>query len=366
MPTMAPITFDIDALCAALNRVDGFAGTRPETLEPMPVKGLVHAHIRIRGRGMVLRVPRLSQFGFEPARNLAYQAACFERAFPGGSTPELHAVIPPSRDIPFGALVVEEIVGRAPRLPGDLPVMAECLAAMHILPVPEAAACAPLTLHTDPVVGTIGFIETQAAYLSEAGLASDSARQVEDEIAWARRFAAQAEGSDQPIGLVGTDTHPGNFLIGTAGPNREGRAVFVDLEKALYGSPAIDLAHASVYTSTMWEPDSAAALTRADVEAFYSHYLGCVPEALAGRMRPWLAPLRRLTWLRTTTWCLKWKVEASKPAGEGSGATSLWSADRMDPALIAAVRARVDDYFDPATITRIRAEWLGQDRLEFS
>ena len=34
-----------------------------------------------------------------------------------------------------------------------------------------------------------------------------------------------------------------------------GRAVFVDLEKALYGSPAVDLAHASIYTSTMWDPE---------------------------------------------------------------------------------------------------------------
>jgi len=77
--------------------------------------------------------------------------------------------------------------------------------------------------------------------------------------------------------------------------------------------------------------------------------------------------LRRLTWLRTTTWCAKWRVEAAKaPATTGStGERSAWSAERHDAALIAGVRARIDDYFNPDTIARIRAEWNGADRLSF-
>ena len=52
------------------------------------------------------------------------------------------------------------------------------------------------------------------------------------------RAEARRGAGDQAITLVLTDTHPGNFLI-----RPDGQAVIVDLEKALYGSPGIDLAH---------------------------------------------------------------------------------------------------------------------------
>ncbi len=353
---------DLQALCRALRRLDGFEDAAEGDLETMRVKGLVHEHVRIKGRGLVLRVPRLSQFGLEPEVNLAYQIACFERAQPSGATPAIHGFLAVEDRIPYGALVVEEIVGRAPRLPDDLARLADSLADIHMVPVPSGDARAPLSVHADAVSGTLGFIETQAAYLPDAGLTPEAARQIADELAWAREFAAASSGTDQPITLVGTDTHPGNFLV-----EASGRAVFVDLEKALYGSPAVDLAHASVYTSTMWDPEIASVLDRAAVEAFYDRYLARVPAALAHSLRPWLAPLRRLTWLRTTTWCAKWRVEAAKaPAATGSTRErSAWSAERHDAALIAGVRARIDDYFDPDTVARIRAEWTGPDRLAF-
>jgi len=353
---------DLDALCRALRRIDGFADVDRAELQPMLVKGLAHEHIRIAGRGLVLRVPRLSQFGLEPEANLQYQRACFERAEASGATPCIHGVLPVEDRIPYGALIVEEIIGRAPRVPGDMAALVGALAALHMLPLPGDDARAPLTIHTDAVSGTLRFIETQAVYLPEAGLAADAARQIDEELAWARRFAAESRGQDQPIALVGTDTHPGNFLIESAG-----RAVFVDLEKALYGSPAVDLAHASVYTSTMWDPEIATVLDSAAVQSFYARYLASVPAPLAEALRPWLAPLRRLTWLRTTTWCAKWRIEAAKaPAATGSTSErSAWSAERYDAEMIAGVRARIDDFFNPDTIARIRAEWTGPDRASF-
>ncbi len=346
----------------ALRRVEGFADIEPAGLQPMLVKGLAHEHIRIVGRDLVLRVPRLSQFGLEPGANLDYQRACFERAEASGATPCFHGILPVEDRIPYGALIVEEIIGRAPRLPGDMAALGDGLAALHMVPLPAEGSRAPLTVHADAVSGTLQFIETQAAYLPEAGLVADAARQIEDELTWARRFAAESRGHDQPITLVGTDTHPGNFLVESAG-----RAVFVDLEKALYGSPAVDLAHASVYTSTTWDPEIASVLEPTAVEKFYARYLNSIPAPLAAALRPWLAPLRRLTWLRTTTWCAKWRIEAAKaPATTGSTRErSAWSAERYDAGMIAGVRARIDDYFDPNTIARIRAEWTGPNRLSF-
>ncbi len=337
---------DAHALCRAAAAAAGISGLRPEDLEPMRTRGLMHAHIRVRGRAMVLRVPRAGAFGLGPAENLAYQSACFDRSYPCGHVPRRFASIAPSADVPWGALVIEEIAGDMPRLPEDLAAIAAALAALHGLPVPDADAVPPLQFHADPVGSTMGVIDAQAAYLDGAGVLGDARRQIDEEIAWARSFAAAAAGRPQPVTLVGTDTHPGNFLM-----PRPGHAVFVDIEKMVYGSPAIDLAHASVYTSTMWDPDAATALSDTQIAAFYETYFEAVGPALSGRLRPWCLPLRRLTWLRTTTWCAKWRVEARDGAA--------WSAADQDPAYIAKVRARVADYFDPATIARIRAGFSG-------
>jgi hypothetical protein len=312
----------------------------------MDVKGLAHAHVRIAGGGLVVRLPRSSYFGLAAADNIAYQAECFRRAAASGASPALFAAIPPAEGIPNGALVVEEIVGRTPRVPADMAKIAEALARLHALPLPPPAERPPLRAHDDPVAATLAVIEAQAAHLAAAGLAAAARQAIEDELAWARAFAAASRGRDHPIALVGSDTHPGNFLI-----DGGGRAVFVDVERMVYGSPAIDLAHASVYTSTMWDADVATSLARRDIEAFYRAYLARAPRALARRLAPWLAPLRRLTWLRTTTWCAKWRVET---AGDTS----------RDPDYLAMVRARIADYFDPATIARIRAEWLDERPLD--
>lgn len=346
---------DMAALRDALSRLDGFPAIGAGDLEPMRAKGLNHAHVRIRGTGAVLRIPRLSAFGFNPADNLAYQAACFSRAVASGHVPKLIGLIPPRADIPWGALIISEIVGGTPPVPDALPAIAQALAAIHALPVPPADARAPIPSHEDPVAATLEVIEAQAQFLGDAGLAPAALSQIGDELVRARTFAADAAGMDIPVTLVGTDTHPGNFMTQMDGTGPDGAAVFVDLEKMLYGAPAIDLAHATVYTSTMWDTDVATALTCEDVTAFYDAYFAAMPPALAQRIRPWCGPLRRFTWLRTTTWCAKWRVQSRDGAA--------WSAVQHDPAYIRAVRDRVADYFDPATIAAIRAGFDADDAL---
>lgn len=333
---------DMSALHRALAKIEGFDRVRAHDLEPMRAKGLVHAHVRIAGARAVLRIPRLSSFGYEAAANLDYQAACFRRAAASGHVPRLIGSIAPEPGVPWGALIISEIEGGTPPMPDGLPAIARALAAIHALPVPPEDERPPIPSHADPVAATLDVIEAQARFLPDAGLPPDSRAQIDEELARARRFAETAAGADIPIALVGTDTHPGNFMM-----QPDGAAIFVDLEKMLYGAPAIDLAHATVYTSTMWDADVATALSADDVAAFYAAYFAALPDGLAGRIRPWCAPLRRFTWLRTTTWCAKWRVESEDGAA--------WSAARHDPAYISSVRARVADYFDPATIEAIRA-----------
>ncbi len=346
---------DLDRLHAALITRPGFEGVARDALEPMPEKGLAHDHIVIRGTGALLRVPRQSQFGLPADENLRYQLAGFARGAAGGHAPRLHGAIEPSETVPMGAVIVDCIAGRPADLPQDLPAIADCLASIHRLPLPGPSHRDPLAWHGDPVAGTLAFIEQQAPYLEEATDDDDARRMIVEEIDWARGFAADSAGADQPVTLVATDTHPGNYVI-----DDSGRAFIVDLEKALYGAPAIDLAHATLYTSTTWDIDSGVEVAPADVADFYRYYLGAIPPALASALEPWLMPLRRLTWLRSTTWSAKWRVESRKTRLEAkheAAATEDWSAENRDAALIAHVEARTRDYLSAATVERIRAEW---------
>ena len=356
---------DLDAVLAGLRGLDGFTDTALDALEPLHVKGLFHDHVRIVGTPYLLRLPRSSQFGLEPMANLAYQSACFARAEPSRCTPALAGVIAPREGLAYGGLVVAMIEGGvAARLPDDLPAFAACLAGIHGVPLPAEDERPPLAVHADPIAGILTFIEHQARFLDRAGLRADARAQLNEEIAWARDFAARNAGASQPITLCGTDTHPGNFLIQRSGLGQGGRAVFVDLEKALYGSPAVDVAHASLYTSTMWDPDCEAVLSRDDVIAFYATYMALIPRDLARALEPWLLPMRRLTWLRTTTWFAKWRVEAEAwSKGMGVGESTWWRAAAGAPDLVADVGRRIDGFFDPATIAMIRREWLGPDPI---
>ena len=344
---------DLNAIHAELTRQPGCAGVRPGDLEVLAGTGIAHDHIRLRGlildgKAALLRIPRLSQWGFEPNTNLAYQSACFERAAPSGVTPALLGKLPVSGSLPMGALIVEEIAGRKPRLQDDMGAIARCLASIHALPVPETRA--PLQVHTDPVAGTLAVIETQAGYLGECGIEPEAQAAIAEELAWARDFAVRSVAGVQPPGvqpqcLVATDAHPGNFVI-----DARGHAVLVDLEKMLYGSPSIDLAHASLATSTMWDPDCAGILSAGQLAGFIDDYFTAAGAGPADALKPWILPMRRLTWLRTMTWCARWLVLSRR--GED------WSAGRLDPAFASHLKRTIPGYFSLERIAACRAEWL--------
>jgi hypothetical protein len=346
---------DLDNLHAALIECPGFETVSRDALEPMKQKGLAHDHVIIRDTGCLLRVPRQSQFALPAQQNLDYQLAGFERCAAGGHAPAPHGAIRPSATVPMGAVIVDCIEGRPAQLPRDLPALADCLASIHNLPVPDPEQRPPLADHRDPVAGTLKFIEEQAVFLAEACEDEDARRMIEEEVDWARAFASDSEGKPQPVTLVATDTHPGNYVV-----RDDGRAFIVDLEKALYGAPAIDLAHCTLYTSTTWDLEAGVEIAPADVADFYRYYLGSLPSALAYEIEPWMMPLRRLTWLRSTTWSAKWRVQSQKErveAKHAAEATEDWSAENRDAALIAHVEGRTRAYLSAEIVERIRAEW---------
>ena len=85
-------------------------------------------------------------------------------------------------------------------------------------------------------MGVMGFIEAQAPFIASSARDPDVVRILDEELRWARDFASQWAGAHPPARLCLTDTHPGNFMAGS-----DGRVHFTDLEKALYGSPGVDL-----------------------------------------------------------------------------------------------------------------------------
>ena len=332
----------------------------PTNLAPLPTTGLAHDHYRIGDTGRLLRVPKQSQLALAAHDNLAYQAACFARAAASDHTPRLHGLIEPCRRWPLGALVVDEIAGRPPRLPEALPAIAEALGAIHRLPLPPPADRPPLMdQEQDPLGAMLEEVLRQGVHLEGAGLEPEALAMIRAEIA--ALTALIEEGGRPPVRLISFDAHPGNFLL-EDGP----KAVLVDLEKGRYGAPGFDLAHASLYTSTTWDLATYAELEVEEVAAFYATWLETVPGALADASRPWLLPTRRLMWLWSTTWCAKWRVEsarARKEAGSTGSSAEDWSADLSEPALVAHVRGRVDHYLTPGTIARVRREWAEGSRL---
>ncbi len=315
-------------------------------LELLPDSGLAHAHLRLVGTGVLARIPKQSQMDLSAAANLAYQRACFERASASGHAPRLHGVLSPSAALPRGALLVEEIVGVPARLPQDLPAIAEALAAIHSLPLPEGDAREPLLDAPDPLAELRDQIEVQAVHLDAANLAPTSRRVID-----ARRaaLAALCARTDRPPKrLIAFDAHPGNFIV-----RADGRAVLVDLEKARYSLPPLDLAHATLYTSTTWDLASSAVLSIAEVQTFIARW-----QALCRGSDAWrdgLLPLRSAMWLWSVTWCAKWRVLSSRQA-TSAGNGEDWSSENSEAALIAHVRGRVDDYLSPDGVARVMAE----------
>lgn len=323
---------------------------RPVVLEALPDKGLAHWHVRLKGKGLLARIPKQSQMALVAQDNLLYQSTCFRRAEPSGHVPQLEAVLGPSEHLPRGALLVEEIIGAPTSQPEHLGSIMQALAAIHALPVPPPPDRAPLLDESDPLAGLVALIEAQARYLDHSAVPAESARVLKARLQDVTpRMAPLVQLCPQR--LITFDAHPGNFLITSTG-----KAVLVDLEKLRYSYPPLDLAHASLYTSTTWDREAAFELSIDAVARAYESWAQAVGEGIAGPCRGAMVPLRELMWLWSVTWCAKWLAESANHQGRG-GDGEDWSTQHSEDALIAHVRGRVNDYLKPRTIERMLTEF---------
>ncbi len=340
-----------DALLAALKERPRFAHLTSEDLEPLPATGTAHGHVRLPD-GLIARVAYAYEGDAGAAARLETQAAAFRLMAPSKCTPVLHDILPPRPGLPGGALIVDRIVGHAPVLPRDLGAIATSLAAMHSLKKPPASS--PILRQKNPFLETLDVVEQNALRFLDKAVPEQGARaEIAEELRLMRGMApALAKGlQPQPLTIALADTHPGNFIV-----DAEGIAWFVDLEKVHVGSAAIDLAHATLPTSTLWHPDVGQILSQGQVAGFYAHYLARIGKARAAALEPWLMPMRRLTWLRTTMFMARWRVQTRQPRDPDD--PGQWSDAGLEPAMKVHLQARIDQCFDREAIRAIRAEWL--------
>jgi aminoglycoside phosphotransferase (APT) family kinase protein len=308
----------------------------------LSTKGVSHDHWQINNSNMVLRLPKMSQWGMTPKEQLLYEKTAFQRAQASCHCPRLFDTLPISESLPRGGLIVELIEGRPPKLPHDLGAIAKALSAVHFIPLPEQDKFHPLQFHSQPFTSTLSVVEEQASFLYSAKINSKSLKIILDELSWAKNNV-NTYNAPNFYCLVGTDTHPGNFLI-----DKKGKAWFVDLEKMLYGVPHIDLAHATLAVSTGWDPDCSVKLTKEDIGEFYIEYLRLLGSDSANNIIPSLIPLRRLTWLRTITWFARWR--------------SAWQINNhpaiRDPIMTEHIANHIEDSFQIESIRDAQSEWL--------
>jgi hypothetical protein len=86
-------------------------------------------------------------------------------------------------------------------------------------------------------------------------------------------------------------------------------------------------------------------LSRAEVQGFYDIYLEKAGQKQAASLQPWLVTMRRLTWLRTTLFMARWRVQTRSPR------------DPMDPTQWSDA-GRIDYGFRRDAIAAIRSEWM--------
>ena len=338
-----------DTLLTTLRERPAFASLTVADLKPLPATGTAHGHVRLPNN-LLARVAYAHDGDPTAASRLAAQVAAFRHLASSGRTPRLHDVIMPRAGLPGGALIVDAIDGRAPRLPDELDAMADTLARIHALPLPPADL--PIPRQKNPFLETLAAIEQNATRFLDTAVPDASARaEIAEELSMMRSLAAAVAQRAQPLTVALADTHPGNFIV-----DREGIAWFVDLEKVHVGSPAIDLAHATLATSTLWHPDVGKVLSRDEVQRFYTLYLEKVGPRQAANLEPWLRPMRRLTWLRTTLFMARWRVQTRSPRDPSDPAQ--WSDAALEPAMKAHIDARIDQCFRRDTIQSIRIEWM--------
>lgn len=314
-------------------------------LELLPDTGLAHWHVRLLGSGLLARVPKQSQMGWAPDINLAYQSACFRAAGLSHCVPQFYGVCPVSTDLPYGALLVQEIVGSGARLPVDLTAIATTLARIHSVPL-DAIAQSDLNLlkKDGSLTGILAEVCQHRDQIDQALLPASFYKTLREGI---EELSQYCETSAQFTSrLIAYDVHPGNFLMQT-----NGTAILVDLEKVRVSAAGFDLAHATQYTSTTWDIKNRAELSVQQILDFYSTWQAKV-KFMGNDPRQFLIT-RKAMWLWAISWCASWLSTTHKQAiHQDCNAIKANNEEQ----LFLHVKERCEHYVSPIGLDRVQSE----------
>jgi len=272
-----------------------------DSFKPISSSGLTHEHIVIDGSDYILRVPRKNQLNMEPLEYLKQQKFVYDIASTSGVTPTCKGIIEPSEDLPNGALIISRIDGRRITSSADLPAVAECLAKMsRVKPIKS-----DLIVSAEKPFATIDdlnnfFLNT---YLDRIDAdVAEHVSQLSDKIKFNLDFV-RASAKKLPIGMIGGDSHLGNYMI-----DKQGKAWFVDLEFTAFDVPTLDTADAILDITKQLVPENSdIEVTNSDRDNFYRVYFDNVENA--DELKPLVRLSEDLVTLRTISWACYWRAE---------------------------------------------------------
>lgn len=308
----------------SLQKFEAFSGLKPEDLSLMKGRGLAHDHINLGDTGWLLRVPRGNQLGMGDADYLALQENIYASMAASQSTPQVMGVIEPGENLPHGALIVERIVGRDIRYESDLSAVAECLARIHRMPVPQDTGLiekASAPLGSQKFLLEVVFNES----FKNAALPQDTRLMLQEERASVLDSIQRLdESGDTPLSLIGGDSHLGNYLI-----DERGKAWLVDLEFATYDLALIDCADAILPITSKLDPHIGVIPSQSTAKSFYQMWEKVLDENFAQRVKGLIPLTEQIVFLRTLAWLSYWRAEGKLKEDEKVSPTSRDNWDNM-------------------------------------
>ena len=230
--------------------------------------------------------------------------------------PSPQYVFSPAELPPAGGILIPYVRGRKLELPTDLPLVADCLAALH--------ATRPGAIRPD-IAKTIN---QRMDFLPQAPISEDSRLIIKG--LWDRTNGWLT--SKEMVCLnredaILADSQPGNFIVSS-----DNRAVVVDVEGDFVHSAGIDLAHITLFSSLLWWDEKARPLKKKDIVSFYQHYINKTDGSSSCAE---LLALRPLVLCRTLSWMFYFLTLAAggilaAPPSLIARASSILKADNLE------------------------------------
>ena len=224
--------------------------------------------------------------------------------------------------------------------------MADTLARIHSLPLPPASS--PIPRQNNPFLETLEGDRAERHALPRQGRAR--LRRARRDRRGAAADARHGAGL-RPSGRSRSPSRWPTRIPATSSSIATGIAWFVDLEKVHVGSPAIDLAHATLANlDAVASRCRQSAVTRRGAGLLRHYILRRSDRKQAARpCSRGSLPMRRLTWLRTTL-VHGALARRRRAAPRDPADPTQWSDAGLEPAMKAHIDARIDQCFRRETI----------------